>query len=101
MNSEYYQAILLNIEYIKQLQLKKMFIYLFYEELYTAQTPSIIINNPILELKYLRFKLEYMQELSTANANIEEFNYFLSLSDQNEIYTYTKGIFYESNRNFN
>ena len=52
---------------IKRLEENKFFYYCFYQELITGQTPEIINLNYILELKYLRFKYQYMQELASCN----------------------------------
>ncbi len=54
--------------YLQMLEENKLFLTIFHMELVTGQRPSILNENPSLDLKYQYFKYRYLKEIATSQA---------------------------------
>ena len=77
----YKQNIINCMEYIKQLQTQEMFLLAFYQEMITGRVNDKILENPLLMVKYHYFKQQYMMEMATSKALIEQQYYLNSLNN--------------------
>jgi len=73
----YYQEMLSCLQYMKYLENNKMFLYAYHEELITGRTPLLIEIFPNLELRYYKFKQQYLMELATSKYLLEQ-QYYLN-----------------------
>lgn len=85
----YYQEMLSCLQYMKYLENNKMFLYAYHEELITGRTPLLIEIFPNLELRYYKFKQQYLMELATSKYLLEQQYYLNYINTRKLNYNYT------------